>query len=145
MRENVLTCVLQTLSWLPVDSAARAVGEILLQDKKLELVYHLENPVRQSWRHVVALLSRELDIPSSSVIPLDQWLTHISSVSGPENPAASLIDFLKEDFLKMSCGSVVLDTSASRNASQTLAFMGPVEDDSIQAYVRYWKSINLLR
>ncbi|CAG7993912.1 unnamed protein product [Penicillium salamii] len=145
MRVNVLTCVVQTFSWLPVDSAARAVSEIIFQDKKLELVYHLENPVRQSWRHVAALLSRELEIPNSSVIPLDQWLAHISSVSGPENPAASLVDFLKEDFLKMSCGSVILDTSASRNASQTIACMGPVGDDSIQAYVRYWKSINLLR
>lgn len=56
------------------------------------------------------LMSRELQIPSSSIIPLERWLDLVAFTPGPGNPAASLIHFLQNDFLKMSCGSVVLDT-----------------------------------
>ncbi|MCJ1269495.1 hypothetical protein MMC22_009387 [Lobaria immixta] len=103
-----------TLSWLPVDSAAKAIAEILFDHLPLQQVYHLENPVRQSWEEVAMLMSRELQIPSSSIIPLERWLDLAASAPGPDNPAASLIQFLRNDFLKMSCGSVVLDTSISR-------------------------------
>lgn len=135
----------QTFSWLPVDSAAQALREILFHREPLQLVYHLENPVRQSWEHAVNLLSKELQIPSSSIVPLDRWLDHVASAPGPENPAANLIHFLRSDFRKMSCGSVILDTSASRSVSRTMAYMDPVGDDSVRAYVNYWKSIKLLK
>ncbi|KAJ5512744.1 NRPS-like enzyme [Penicillium fimorum] len=134
-----------TLSWLPVDSAAQALSEILFHRDPLQLVYHLENPTRQSWEHTVTLLSKELQIPSSSIVPLDQWLDHIQSAPGPDNPAASLIQFLKNDFLKMSCGSVILDTISSCSVSQTMVHMDQVGDDYIRAYVNYWKSIKLLQ
>ncbi|KAJ5598871.1 NRPS-like enzyme [Penicillium hordei] len=134
-----------TLSWLPVDSAAQALSEILFHRDPLQLVYHLENPTRQSWEHTVTLLSKELQIPSSSIVALDQWLDHIQSAPGPDNPAASLIQFLRNDFLKMSCGSVILDTTSSRSVSQTMAHMDQVGDDYIRAYVNYWKSIKLLQ
>jgi hypothetical protein len=145
MRVRFLTKMpLQTLSWLPVDSAGQALSEILFHGEPLKLVYHLENPMRQSWEHTVTLLSEELQIPSSSIVPLDQWLDHVQSAPRPENPAANLIHFLRNDFLKMSCGSVILDTGASRSVSQTMAHMDQVGDDSIRAYVNYWKSIKLL-
>ncbi|EPS34779.1 hypothetical protein PDE_09743 [Penicillium oxalicum 114-2] len=121
-----------TLSWLPVDSAAQALSEILFHGEPLRLVYNLENPTRQSWEHAVALLSRELQIPASSIVPLDQWLDHVASAPGPENPAANVIDFLKRDFSKMSCGSVVLDTSGHSRESEVVrvitGFKQPVQD-----------------
>ena len=91
------------------------------------------------------LMSRELQIPSSSIIPLDCWLDLVASAPGPSNPAASLIQFLRNDFLKMSCGSVVLDTSNSRNVSSTMADMGPVGENTIRAYVSYWRKTKLLK
>lgn len=91
------------------------------------------------------LMSRELQIPSSSIIPLERWLDLVASVPGPGNPAASLIQFLRNDFLKMSCGSVVLDTSISRNVSSTMANMGPVGENAIRAYISYWRRMKLLK
>ena len=91
------------------------------------------------------LMSRELQIPSSSIIPLQRWLDLVASAPGPGNPAASLTQFLRNDFLKMSCGSVVLDTSISRNVSSTMANMGPVGENSIRAYISYWRRMKLLK
>ncbi|KAK1635917.1 hypothetical protein BDP81DRAFT_450746 [Colletotrichum phormii] len=133
-----------TLSWLPVDLAAEALAEILFHQEPSRAVYHLENPVRQSWEEVVRLLSEELRISSSSIVPLETWLNLMETMPGPGNPAAGLARFLREDFVKMSCGLVVLDTSNSRNASSTMANMTSVGESSIKAYVSYWKSIKLL-
>ena len=91
------------------------------------------------------LMSKELQIPSSSIIPLERWLDLVASALGLSNPAASLIQFLSIDFLKMSCGSVVLDTSISRSVSSTMANMGPVGENTIRAYISYWKTMKLLR
>ena len=91
------------------------------------------------------LISRELQIPSPSIIPLEDWLDLVASAPGPGNPAASLIQFLRNDFLKMSCGSVVLDTFISRNVSLTMANMGPVGDNAIRLYISYWRKIKLLK
>ena len=90
------------------------------------------------------LMSRELQIPNSSIIPLDRWLDLVASAPEPGNPAASLVQFLRNDFLKMSCGSVVLDTSNSRTVSATIANMGPVGEKAIKAYISYWRRIKLL-
>lgn len=91
------------------------------------------------------LISRELQIPSSSIIPLERWLDLVASAPGSGNPAASLIQFLRDDFLKMSCGSVVLDTSISRNASSIMANMRPVGENAIRAYLSYWRRMKLLK
>ena len=91
------------------------------------------------------LISSELQIPSSSVIPLESWLDLVASTPGPGNPAASLVQFLRNDFRKMSCGSVVLDTSISRNVSPTMANMGPVGMNAIKAYLSYWRRVKLLK
>ncbi|KAL9095877.1 MAG: hypothetical protein Q9165_001874 [Trypethelium subeluteriae] len=134
-----------TFSWIPVDAAAKALSEILFDHRPLQLVYHLENPVRQGWEEAVKLISRELNIPNSSIIPLQRWLDLVASAPGLDNPASSLINFLRNDFLKMSCGSMVLDTSSSRSVSSTMANMGPVEEHTIKAYLSYWSRIKLLK
>lgn len=91
------------------------------------------------------LMSRELQIPSSSIIPLERWLDLVASAPGPDNPAASLIQFLRNDFLKMSCGSIVLDTFNSRKVSSTMANMGPVGENAIRGYISYWRRVKLLK
>ena len=83
-------------------------------------------------------------MPSSSIIPLEHWLELVASAPGPENPAAGLLQFLRNEFLKMSCGSVILDTSNSRNVSSTMVNIGSVSENAIKAYISYWKRIKIL-
>ncbi|ETS86536.1 hypothetical protein PFICI_00364 [Pestalotiopsis fici W106-1] len=132
-----------TLSWLPVDSAAKAITEILFDDQPLRPVYHLENPMRQNWEDVIRLLSEELQISSSSTVSIEEWLSLVESADEDNNPARGLVHFLAEDFIKMSCGSVVLDTTTSRDRSPTLAGSRSVQEEKIKAYISYWKKIQL--
>ncbi|KAK9414371.1 putative Carrier domain-containing protein [Seiridium unicorne] len=130
-----------TLSWLPVDLAAKAISEIIFSRQPLRPVYHLENPTRQNWEDVIGLLSKELQIPSSSIIPVDDWLSLVESTGEYKNPARGLAHFLAEDFIKMSCGSVVLDTTNSRSISPTIAGNKSVPEEGIKAYISYWRKI----
>ncbi|KAL8919503.1 MAG: hypothetical protein Q9172_004957 [Xanthocarpia lactea] len=115
--------------------------ELLFDTQLLRLVYHLENPIRQSWQDVTDVLTEELGIPRSKCRPLDHWVDLVRNSADAGNPAKSLATFLGEEFEKMSCGGVVLGTEVSRIRATTLRQTGPVSDTTIRAYVRYWKRV----
>ncbi|KAL8652659.1 MAG: hypothetical protein Q9210_002553 [Variospora velana] len=130
-----------TLSWLPVDTAATALLELLFDSQPLRLVYHLENPIRQSWQDVVEVLTEELGILKSKCQALNQWIDLVQSSVDAGNPAKKLATFLGGEFEKMSCGGVILGTEVSRSRATTLRQMGTVSDSTIRAYVQYWVNI----
>ncbi|KAF7674573.1 hypothetical protein GT037_007333 [Alternaria burnsii] len=134
-----------TLSWIRVDSGAAILAELLFQPLPLQLVYHLENHVRQSWQDVIAVLVSRLGLPERSIIPMNEWLKLVECGPGENNPAQSLLDFFSDDFVKMSDGSIMLDTAATRSVSPTLRKMLPITENDIAAYVEYWQSIGLLK
>lgn len=121
-----------------MDIAASILLELLLDTQPLRLVYHLENPIRQSWQDVADILTEELSIPKSKRLPLDDWIKLVQSSADVGNPAKKLAAFLAEEFEKMSCGGVILGTEVSRGRAPTLAQIGTVSDCTIRAYVQYW-------
>jgi hypothetical protein len=127
-----------------VDSAASAITDIMFQSLPLKLVYHLENPVRQGWPEMVRTLAGSLEIPSDSIIPLGEWLRAVTAHAVEGNPASKLVNFLEIEFMKMSCGTVILDTSNARYASQSLRRLGAVDADAVEGYVRYWRSAGVI-
>lgn len=124
--------------------------ELLLQPAPADLVYHLENPVRQPWADVLALLSRALGLTLANggkpaVIPFGQWLDRVRAIDDAErNPAGRVVKFLEEEFVSMASGAVVLDTTNSRAASKTLAASAGIERRHIDLYVKYWRSVGHL-
>jgi len=134
----------QTLSWLPVDTAAAAVAEILLDHRPLQLVYHLENPVRQSWQEMITYLAQELGIDAGQIIPFERWLEEVKHLPAQENPARELTNFVHKEFRKMSCGEVILDTTVARQSSATLRRQGAIQQEQVGAYLRYWKNLGVL-
>ncbi|KAG2419498.1 hypothetical protein HFD88_004294 [Aspergillus terreus] len=121
-----------TLSWLPVDTAATVLAELLLDPQPLQLVYHLENPIRQGWREVMDVLMKETGVQTS--VPMGEWIERVKSSPTGDNPAQKLISFLEEDFERMSCGGIILSTETTRRASPTLRRTGPVEEAQIRAF-----------
>ena len=67
-----------------------------------------------------------------------------------KNPAYSLAEFFATDFLRMGCGSVVLDTRVAYQASPSLRdFAGissdvAVRDEILKRYVGYWRRCGFL-
>ena len=134
------------LSWTPVNDVAATLGDLLLADNVPYPIYHIDNPVRQPWREMIPVLAASLDIPQSSAIPFEEWVSRVRSFPGSEldNPAVKLIDFLDGNFIRMSCGGLLLDTKRSREHSETLANVGPVSEDVARKYVQAWKEMGFL-
>ncbi|KAI9375907.1 hypothetical protein BJX61DRAFT_548427 [Aspergillus egyptiacus] len=126
-----------TLSWIPVNQAAQSITELLLTPTPPELVYHIENPVRQSWHDLLTLLASELDIQQA--LPMDDWLKRISETADEPNPAKKLYGFFARDFLRMACGEVIMGTDNARRVSVTLRGLDAVGGDVVRLYVGYWR------
>ena len=141
------------LSWTPVDDVAGALVDLLVLPDGIALhpIYHIDNPIRQPWTEMIPVLAEELDVPPQEVIPFHEWIQrvkdHPRSVEGPEgdNPAVLLIDFLDENFIRMSCGGLLLDTTKAREHSKTLASLGPVNEDLVRLFVKSWKDTGFLK
>ncbi|KAL9633807.1 MAG: hypothetical protein Q9204_003249 [Flavoplaca sp. TL-2023a] len=136
------------LSWTPVDLVAAALSDLAFQiNAPPAPVYHIDNPVRQPWRKMIVLWATALEIPLSNIIPFDEWVRRVRHFPGStekDNPAYKLVDFLDGNFLRMSCGGLLLDTTRARSHSATLAAAGPVSDDVALRYIQYWKKIGFL-
>lgn len=61
-----------------------------------------------------------------------------------ENPAVRLVDWLAENFERMSCGGLVLDTARAREHSHAMAAEGPVSMQIARGYIRAWKETGFL-
>ncbi|KAK3995181.1 hypothetical protein QBC44DRAFT_320652 [Cladorrhinum sp. PSN332] len=138
------------LSWTPVDVVASTLGDLVLSDAKPYPMYHIDNPVRQDWTKMVPVLARALGIDpeqEGGVIDFKEWVKRVRRFPGSvekDNPAYKLIDFLDDNFLRMSCGGLLLDTKLTREHSPSLAAMGEVSAEVAEGYIKYWKGIKFL-
>lgn len=123
-----------------MDAAADILIEIMLRSSPLELIYHVENPIRQPWHDVLVILSEELSLNDNALSSLDKWLTSIKSMTDDAESTDLLVEFFEKDFQHMSGGGVVLDTRVSRAVSPTLQQVDLVGDELVATYVRQWKS-----
>ncbi|KAH8799818.1 putative polyketide synthase [Xylogone sp. PMI_703] len=135
------------LSWTPVDLVAASLGDLVVSDTEPHPIYHIDNPVRQPWKEMTAVLADALQIPRDRIIPFGDWIRRVRSFPGPvewDNPAAKLVDFLEDDFVRMSCGGVLLDTTKVREHSETMRNVGPVGADVTKRYIQAWKDSGFL-
>jgi thioester reductase-like protein len=135
-----------TLSWYPVNDVAATLGELLLSQSATDLIYHIDNPSRQTWREMIAILARALDLGQKSIVPFAQWVDRVRRFRGSitDNPALQLIDFFDHYFVPMSCGGLVLDTTKSLQHSKTLQSQGPIDEDLMKKYIARWKQSGFL-
>ncbi|KAL8993291.1 MAG: hypothetical protein Q9169_006452 [Polycauliona sp. 2 TL-2023] len=138
------------LSWTPVDFVAATLSDLVFQmegSTAASSIYHIDNPVRQPWREMIKLWASKLDIPLRNIVPFEEWVRRVRRFPGSmekDNPAGKLVDFLDGNFLRMSCGGLLLDTERARAHSVTLANVGPVGDDVAVGYLRYWQKVGFL-
>ena len=138
---------LQVLSWCPVNDMAAALSELLLSNRNLHPIYHIDNPVQQPWREMILTLADALNVPKANIIPFREWVSKVrrSPLSTEkDNPAAMLIDFLDDHFLRMSCGGLILDTKKACEHSKALAAVVPVGKEVARKYVRAWEDMGFL-
>ncbi|CAI7591626.1 unnamed protein product [Penicillium glandicola] len=130
------------LYWTPVNDVAGSLADLLLADNVPYSVYHIENPVGQSWRDMNTILADVLNIPH--LIPFQEWVERVRGGPSKNNPASTLLEFLDSNYLRMSCGELVLDAQRTLEHSKTLAAVGPVSEEVVRKYIHIWKEIGFL-
>ncbi|CAK1367940.1 unnamed protein product [Cercospora beticola] len=131
------------LFWTPVNDIAGALSDLVLADNTPYPIYHIENPVGQSWKDMTKILAEALHI--DNIVPFNDWLEMVKNAPQKDNPASTLLDFLDDNFLRMSCGGLVLDCKKTVEHSPILAACGPVSDIVAQKYIQIWKEIGFLK
>ena len=113
----------------------------MLGSQRPELVYHLENPIRQSWPEMCTVIEHNLSLQTLQRMPFGDWLT---KVAASNNASQDLLHFFENHFLHMSSGSVILDTTRARKASSTLRSTGSVGISTIDIYLDHWRRTGFL-
>ncbi|KAJ6092090.1 Type I Polyketide synthases (Type I PKS) [Penicillium canescens] len=139
---NVLPDVPGKLYWTPVNDVAGSLVDLVLADNVPYPIYHIENPVGQSWRDMNTILADALNIPH--LIPFQEWVERVRAGPSRNNPASTLLEFLDSNYLRMSCGGLVLDVKRTLEHSKTLAAVGPVSEEVARKYIHIWKEIGFL-
>lgn len=139
-----------TVRWIPVDAVAAILVDLLYIGDKTAPdpwpIYHIDDPVGRPWEEISSVLADALDIPASQFMPFKEWLGKVARSSKPEieNPAGRLVDFLKQNFERLSCGELVLDTTRAQEHSAAMRALAPVSADVARGYIRAWKEMRFL-
>lgn len=102
-------------------------------------VLHLENPVRQSAKQIMTLISSELGLGNKAVLPFDEWLELVKGAGLVD----SLSDFFEHDFRALALGQIVLDTTGSRRVSRALRGSSGLTRQVVAKYVDQWRQKGL--
>ncbi|KAF5657011.1 polyketide synthase [Fusarium heterosporum] len=124
-----------TMGWTSVDCMAATLVEILTQPEKVSLhpIYHIENPLRQHWKDVTAILAKSLAVSGRplEVIAFSKWIEIVRNWPDREqnnpqgaNPAHLLCDGKRP--VCLACGrsgrsaECTYETEATETAHQAL-------------------------
>lgn len=136
------------LSWTPVDDVAGTVSDLLNITDAPYAIYNIDNPIRQQWADMIPVLANALGIPQTNIIPFDDWvaLVRMCEENGQNtiNPASMLVDFLQDNFQRMSCGGLLLETKNALEHSETLRNVRPVSEEVTRRFVQAWKDMRFL-
>ena len=128
--------------WTPVNDIADSLADLVLSDRTPYRFYHIENPVGQPWSEMNAILADALNIPN--LIPFEEWVGRVRAAPQRNNPAATLLEFFDDNYIRMSCGKLVLDPKHTLEHSKSLNAVGPVSEEVVRKYIHIWKEIGFL-
>lgn len=130
------------LYWTPVNDMADALIDLVLSDHDPHRFYHLENPWGQPWREVNAVLADAVGI--KDMIPFEEWVKRVAAAPQRNNPASTLLEFLDDNYIRMSYGGLVLDPKNTLEHSKSLRAVRPISEELVRKYVHIWKEIGFL-
>jgi thioester reductase-like protein/acyl carrier protein len=128
--------------WTPVNDVAATLSDLVLAERTPHAIYHIESPVGQPWSELNKILADALNIPD--LIPFEDWVNRVRNTPQHNNPASTLLEFLDSNYLRMSCGGLVLDVTHTLEHSESLAAVKEVSEDVVRKYVHVWKEIGFL-
>lgn len=136
----------ETISWVPVDIAAIALGEFLRRSD--EQVLHLISPRPVEWAALFTPIASRLQVP---LVPYSEWLALLRSSaeasvgnrdSKSDIPALSLIDFFVTG---MFGAETTLSIDKAVKSSPTLAQASELGNDDAMKWLQYWADVGFIK
>ena len=125
------------IDWIPIDSLARTITDILhspLPSTPSLKVYNLVNPHPVPWSMLLTTLSSRFNITPKPV-PLPEWVKEVAAQKTSAGPAGQLLGFYEA----LGGGKTVsFETASSREASETFASIGAVDEALMERWLREW-------
>ena len=108
------------------------------------IMYHVENPIRQSWCDTLEFFASKLELSRSDYLPYDQWLKDVFATDSDHNSVKNLAEFFAQYFKRLSGGSLILWTNRARHVSPTLRKSASITKETIRLYVFQWRAVGFL-
>ncbi|PRP79220.1 NRPS-like enzyme [Planoprotostelium fungivorum] len=138
----------EEICWLPVDTAAKAVLEIVDYDNarggSSDVVYHVMNPHDDTPFSSVLTFFRENGGKIQILPPLD-WLERVeeSEEDTVKNPSRKLLPLWRNIYSKET-KTVKFDTRKAREASESLRQCPPIDEKICNKFFSSWRSTGFL-
>jgi thioester reductase-like protein/acyl carrier protein len=139
---NALPDVPGLAYWTTVNDVAATLADLALAERAHYPIYHVDNPVGQSWKTLNSVIADALNI--TDLIPFEEWVERVRAAPQRNNPASTLLEFLDDNYLRMSCGGLVLDVKHAMEHSTALSAVGPVTEEVVRKYLHVWREIGFL-
>ncbi|OJJ69834.1 hypothetical protein ASPBRDRAFT_45119 [Aspergillus brasiliensis CBS 101740] len=139
----------RVVDWIAVDTLARIITEIIHTRTLAEgstspsAVFHLVNPAKTTWEALVPAVQEVY--PAMKPVSFTKWVEHLEELSmkSPseqeiaEKPALKLLEFYRE-FAEDTTLLVPLAVDKAKEASDTMAALGPVTRDNMRYWLMQW-------
>ncbi|KAI4517458.1 NAD(P)-binding protein, partial [Schizophyllum commune Loenen D] len=135
----------QTVPWLPIDTAARALVDIALSASPLYPSYNVVHPRPISWSQMMRYFQRSLALVLGKEVPLvsfEEWIARLETVACSMTvnaqrgaPGIALLPAFRD------IGGALSQTFAMDKAlavSPTLRNAAPISQADVDGWVRYW-------
>ncbi|GLA50743.1 putative NRPS-like protein biosynthetic cluster [Aspergillus niger] len=139
----------RVVDWIAVDTLARIMTEIIHTRASIadpfspHAVFHLVNPSKTTWEALVPTIKEVY--PDMKPVAFATWVKHLEElgVKNPseqdiaEKPALKLFEFYRE-FAEDTTLLVPLEVDKAKEASETMASLGPVTGDDMRKWLKQW-------
>jgi len=132
----------EEVTWLPVDTAASALLDMVHSD---EQVLHLVHPRPVPWKDIFAPIADRLKL---SLIPYDNWLEHLRKAAdgdhgepianGGHSAATHLREFFENN---VEAADVRLSTEKAVKVSRALDNARPLGKDDAMKWLDFWARV----
>ena len=153
----------KVVDWIPVDVAARCIGEVLLcrsrggeeeERKDNYAVHNIVNPSSVPWSDLIPMLERSANAPTLEVVSMTAWVARLSALSTnlspDELPGLKLLQFFENMALeeetegKKGGKGRVFKTEKTRAVSKALGECRPFSMEWLQRNFEVWRDSGFL-
>lgn len=141
---GLLPDAMNTIDWIPVDSMARIVTELVHSERtsRSSQVFNLANSTASEWIWLVPAIFEAWGASRTEIVPFDKWLAALNAETDLEKfPALRISDFyvgFAQEAYKSKNERISYDVQKAAEHSNIMAELKPVDREALATWLRQW-------